>query len=132
VAYFTLFEYVYHNAADVFYLIIGWLIVGMVARSPWRQHLRWAVPSAVANSLMCCFRFVKDLHYFLHIGSRMQTFVVSEAFYFTAFLIGIYSTWMFWRTIKDSMQSAAGKDLFTQQFGEAEPGVWPPPPRRQP
>ncbi len=129
---FTLFEYIYANIVDVFFLVINWLVVGLVARSPWKQHLKWAVPSAIDVSLELCFRVVKDLHYFLGFGAPMQILVVSQAFWYTGSIIGIYGVWMFWRTIKASIQSAAGKDLFTQSFGEAEPGVWPPPPRVQP
>jgi len=132
VPYFTLFDYLYHSVLDIFYLIINWFIVGLIARSHWKQHLKWAVPAAIDVSMQCCLRFVYDLHYFLHIDTRMQTYVVGQTFGYIGSVFGIYGTWMFWRTIKQSIQIAAGKDLFTQPFGEAEPGVWPPPPRVQP
>lgn len=131
-AYFTLFEYVYLNIADVFYLTIGWLVVGLVARSPWKQHLKWAIPFGIDRSLTLCYRLIKDLHYFGGYGSVTQMYVISQSVWYTGDVIGIYAMWMFWRTIKGSMRSAAGKDLFTQPFGEAKTGVWPPPPRRQP
>jgi len=57
----------------------------------------------------------------------LQTFFVLLALWLVCMQYGCYGA-----LSKDSVQSAAGKDLFTQQFGEAEPGVWPPPPRVQP
>jgi len=130
--YFTFFDYIYHTAADIFYLVIGWLIVGIIIRSPWKQHLKWAVPVAIDTSCQCCMRFAYDLHYFGHVGTRMQTYVIGQSFLYTGSIIGIYGTWMFYVVIKQSLRSAAGKDLFTQPLGEAEPGVWPPAPRVQP
>lgn len=128
---FTNLSYVFHTIREVSSLIIHWLIVGVIRRSPWKQHLRWAFPTALATSLLYCSRLSGDLHHYLRLGTYVQAAIIGQALWYVGDVVGIYGLWMLWRTIKDSMQSAAGKDLFTQALGEPDPGVWPPPPRRQ-
>ena len=123
---FNEFGYLFHTAADLFFIVFGFLVVALVSRPGWKQHLRWANPAAAASVLTGIDRLVEDLHHYFHIGKPINAYLTADLFNYSAILLSFYSTFVFWRMIRDLVRHPASPDPFVAQ--EPPPGVWPPPP----
>ena len=123
---FREFSYVFHSAADLLFIVFGFLIVGIVARPGWKHHLRWATPSAAACVLTGCERLEMDLHHYLHLGTALSSYFASEILAILATAVSFYSVFMLWRTLRDLSQHLASPDPLAADAMSFN--VWPPPP----
>jgi hypothetical protein len=122
----TLFDYCYYTITDLLFVVFGLLIVFVVSRAGWRQHLRWANSSAISCVLTGCGRFVRDMHFFFGLGSRWNAYLSGTILYDLATVFGLYSTYMLWRTLRDLARHPASPDPLAEH--SSLPGVWPPAP----
>ncbi len=125
IAYYE-FGYIFHSVIDAAFIILGFAIVVAVSRPGWKQHLRWASPAAAASVLTGMDRLVLDLHHYFHVGAPVNAYLTSDLLNYGANVVGFYSTFMLWRTLRDLARHPAAPDPLAEQ--PAQPGVWPPPP----
>ena len=121
-----LFDYCFHTAVDLFFVVVGLLIIVVVSRPGLRQHLRWANAFAVSCILTGCGRFLRDMHFFFGLGARYTVSLSVSVLYDLGAAFGVYSTYMLWRTLHDLSLSPASPDPLAEHA--AQPGVWPPTP----
>ena len=120
------FNYVFHSAIDLVFIVMGFAIIAVVSRPGWQHHLRWANPAAAASILTGVCRTINDLHHYFGVGTAIAAYVTADLFLYGANLVGLYSTFMLWRTLRDLAQRPALPDPLAEQA--PPPGVWPPPP----
>ena len=119
------FGYIFHTLMDVLFLVFAFLIIALVSRPGWRQHLRWANPAAAASILQGIYRLIMDLHHYFHIGAPVNAYLAAELCNYGSNILSLYSTFVFWRMLRDIVQHPASPDPLAEQ---APPSVWPPPP----
>ena len=120
------FSYIFHSTMDVLYLLFGLLIVGVVSRTGWRHHLRWAIPAAAASVLSALQRLEMDVHHYLKMGSAETDYLTAFIINIFAGIVSLYSLVMLWRTLRDLSRPKVHLDPLAVPL--AVPSVWPPPP----
>ncbi len=119
------FNYIFHSIFDLLFIIFGLLIVVVVSRPGWNQHLRWASPAAVSSILDGLNRLALDMHHYFGLGARLNIYLTSDLFNYGAVLLSFYSIVMLWRTLRELTRLPASP---AQMALQSLHGVWPPPP----
>ncbi len=120
------FGYLFHSIADLLFLVFAFLVIALVSRPGWRQHLRWANPAAAASVLTGIDRLIQDLHHYFLIGTPVNAYLAADLCNYAAIILSAYSTVVFWRMLRNIVHHPASADPLAEQA--LPPGVWPPPP----